>query len=467
MNNTTMIFGAPGCGKTTYLLNLLEELLKENDPDKISFVSFTRKGSYEGRDRAMEKFGLKEKDFPYFRTIHSIAFRDLGISMYDMISRRHYKEFSTAMGMNFVGYYTEDLVNNDDQYLFYCSLEKNNKEHARSIVDTLDYRKVKTVRTNYERFKKEMNIIDFDDLLMKFIDKNEPIPVDIAIIDEAQDLTSLQWKFCSVAFRNCKKIFIAGDDDQAIYQWSGADINKFLSMSEKSTNIILDKSYRLKENLLEYSKKVSQRISHRVSKDFEPVQKGGNIFFHNRLEDIEINSEESYYFLSRNNYFLPKYASHLKKKGLVFHNKAKYSVDLNKYEAIKKYENLRKHSPDKIRATLSVSMHLRKDLKVFTPWYYAFDMTLEESNYYRDLFRDKTNVEECNIHVNTIHGVKGGEADNVVLKLDVTKNVYNNFNRSKDSLDSELRCLYVGITRAKKNLHIIHSKSKFGFEEIL
>ena len=76
MNNAHIIFGAPGCGKTTYLMKILEKELKEHAPDKIAFVSFTKKGTYEGRSRALEKFDYKEGDLPYFRTLHSIAFRE-------------------------------------------------------------------------------------------------------------------------------------------------------------------------------------------------------------------------------------------------------------------------------------------------------------------------------------------------------------------------------------------------------
>ena len=57
MHNIDLIFGAPGTGKTTYLIDILEKELKENDPDRIAYVSFTRKGTYEGKNRAMEKDG--------------------------------------------------------------------------------------------------------------------------------------------------------------------------------------------------------------------------------------------------------------------------------------------------------------------------------------------------------------------------------------------------------------------------
>ena len=79
MNNVKVIYGPPGAGKTTRLMEILKEELKTNAPDKIAFVSFTKKGAYEGRDRAIAEFGYKKEDFPFFRTLHSIAFRALNV----------------------------------------------------------------------------------------------------------------------------------------------------------------------------------------------------------------------------------------------------------------------------------------------------------------------------------------------------------------------------------------------------
>lgn len=470
MNNIEMIFGAPGCGKTTYLINLLSELLKQYDPDEIAFVSFTRKGSYEGRDRAIELFKYREEDFTYFRTLHSIAFRELGLNKYDIISFRHYKDFSNAMGMHFVGYYTEDFANNDDKYLFYISLEKNNLERFENFYEELSYSKFKSIKENYKRYKEEANIYDFDDIIQIFIQRNKSLPIKVAIIDEAQDLTRLQWEFCKIAFKNCEKIFIAGDDDQAIYEWNGADVKHFLGLTKSNPIKILDKSYRLKRKILDYSNSISHQIKYRVEKVFEPSSNNGDIgglFYYNSLDEIPINNEQSYYFLSRNNYFLPIYKKFIMKKGLVFTYKNKFSIDPKIYGAIKRYERYRKvSSNNSIIKDHILKALLKKDVSNYKniPWYDAFELPVNEITYYRDLFKNKTNPEENNITISTIHGVKGGEADNVVLMLDVTRNVYGSI---KNNTDSELRCLYVALTRAKKNLHIVYSNSKFGYEELL
>jgi superfamily I DNA/RNA helicase len=464
-----MIFGAPGCGKTTYLIQLLDKVLRENEPDRVAFVSFTKKGSYEGRDRAMEVFDFREKDLPYFRTMHSIAFRELGMSKWNMVSRRHYKEFSSAMGMHFLGYYTEDLINNDDRYLLYVSLKKNNPRKAVEMTKTIDFFKATFVDTNYEKYKKEIGIKDFDDLMIDFIREDKPLPVDVAIVDEAQDLTPLQWKFCEVAFRDCKKVYAAGDDDQAIYEWSGADVGVFLNIKSQwaTSVVVLDKSYRLKENILEYAKNISGRITERVEKVFESVSGGGEIVFYNNVEEISVNSEESYYFLSRNRMYLGLHRKFLMNMGAMFTYKGESSVDLGRYQAIRKYEHLRRDRPGLECKDQDIIPYLKKDYQKGLPWYDTFEMTIEDSLYHRDLFKNKTDVTVNKITVSSIHGVKGGEADNVVLYLGVTRKVHENFTSSIEALNSELRCLYVGITRAKKKVHIVYPNNKYGYDELL
>jgi hypothetical protein len=153
-------------------------------------------------------------------------------------------------------------------------------------------------------------------------------------------------------------------------------------------------------------------------------------------------------------------------KHVVFSCKDKNSVDISKYRAIKLYEHLRKQDVKRADNNPSVFPYLRKDRKRGDVWFNVFQFnSVDECSYYRDIFKYKVDVLDNKIHINTIHGVKGGEADNVVFLLDVTKSIDKVF--FSNNIDIELRCLYVAMTRAKKNLHIIYSNSKFGYNNII
>jgi len=248
-NCTPKIFyGPPGTGKTTKLLSILEHELKTVLPAEIAYVSFTKEGTRQGVSRACEKFGYSKKDFPFFRTLHSIAFRALNMSMASVVSSEHYKMFSHAIGMHFTGYYTEEMHSPDDKYLFFVDLVRHNKETAANLLPQLDYDIVKYVDRSYKDFKRTFKLYDFTDMLSMFCNISEPLPLKVAFLDEAQDLSTLMWQVADTAFANCERIYIAGDDDQAIYQWSGADIEAFLTLNGDKT--VLNTSHRLPTKIL-------------------------------------------------------------------------------------------------------------------------------------------------------------------------------------------------------------------------
>ena len=461
----TIIFGAPGCGKTYYLLNLLEKLLKDYKPYEIAFVSFTRSGAYEGKNRVIERFGYTEEDLPYFRTLHSLAFASSSLSKVDVMQRKNYKEFSEAMDMKFTGYYTEDFNSNDDLYLFYYFLKKNNAKAAEDIADTLNLYTYERVARGYESYKQKKGLIDYTDMLTFFNDRNTALPVKVAIIDEAQDLTALQWKMCEIAFKKCEQVYIAGDDDQAIYEWNGADVQHFLQLS--GDRVILDRSYRMPSKILNFSKNITERIQHRVDKNFAPNAVGGDVWTYNDVSEVPIVKGETYYFLARNNYHLTQCRQMLRKKAYVYVDKSDLSVDARMIRAIKAYELKRRTGAFTSEVdALIVDQVMRKEMKhkFEEPWYNAITLEEDDEMYYRDLIQGKTDLTSKDIMVNTIHGVKGGEADNVVLLLDFTNRVNLNYIKHRDS---ELRCLYVACTRAKKRLHIVFSQSQYGFDSHL
>jgi DNA helicase-2/ATP-dependent DNA helicase PcrA len=94
-----------------------------------------------------------------------------------------------------------------------------------------------------ERYKEQNGLIDFPDMLEKFLDSGEAPKLRVMFVDEAQDLSLIQWRLVKKIEERSQDSYISGDDDQAIYKWNGAHVNTFINLEGKKT--VLDQSQRV------------------------------------------------------------------------------------------------------------------------------------------------------------------------------------------------------------------------------
>ena len=99
------IFGPPGTGKTTTLLNMVDKALEEGTPpDRIAFLAFTRKAANEAKERAAVRFNLDPKqDLIFFRTLHSLALTMSDIRPEQVMQEENYRELSRTIGVELGG----------------------------------------------------------------------------------------------------------------------------------------------------------------------------------------------------------------------------------------------------------------------------------------------------------------------------------------------------------------------------
>ena len=89
---------------------------------------------------------------------------------------------------------------------------------------------------------------------------------DMCFLDEAQDLSQLQWDIAHILDENSKRMYCAGDDDQAIYRWAGADVDHFINLPGGSET--LSQSYRVPQTVHSLADNVVRRITRRFPKKY-------------------------------------------------------------------------------------------------------------------------------------------------------------------------------------------------------
>ena len=305
------IYGPPGTGKTTFLLNIVEQELEKNlTPEDIAFVAYTKKAASEAINRAAYKFKLDQKDFKYFRTIHSLAFQCLGLSTNDVMKSKHYHEISGALKVDLAPKDTHDEDGNFVQQDPYLKIIDLSRITGVGLYDTFSkfghivggWRKLEQIAEYLKEFKKSRSLYDFTDMLLEFNLRPETWPeIEVLIVDEAQDLSLVQWNVITNLISKCKRAYIAGDDDQAIFKWAGADVNTFQSYPGDS--IILNKSYRIPQSHHFVASKIVRNIKDRVEKEWEAKDEEGKVVTVYSHEAIPYK-DKNWLVLARTKYIL-------------------------------------------------------------------------------------------------------------------------------------------------------------------
>lgn len=472
-----------------------EEINNGVHPSEIAFLAFTRAAANEAATRAATRFGLNpEEDLPWFRTIHSLVYRRLGITRDEIMGARDWEEFSQVIGESLgpPDANVEDLgiIHERHKGSTMLRIVDYSATTMQSLSDTyhdlrepVDYHELKRFDQAYTQYKVDSAKMDFTDMLLFFIREGEPIPVRVGIIDEAQDLTRSQWAAAEVALSGAERVYVGGDDDQAIYRWAGADIETFLSLSDHGTAEVLPISHRLPEIIHDLSQGITRRISSRYRKQFDHSSREGVLEYYWELDHIAdtiINSTGSWMLLARNRYATRKMEDFVQYLGLPYRTRTGSAISEEHVRLINLWNKVRhsfgdpeeSFSAQEFRDVCVASMAMIPTLRETEqypvsqvrswitervssqPWEQAFRwMHPVQRDYYSTLIRRKQSLTDTpRITIETIHGVKGAEADHVLLLPDMSSRTYQSYTKEPDH---EHRVFYVGATRARESLHLI------------
>ena len=435
----TIVLGPPGTGKTTTLLNKVDDYLKKTDPDKIGYFAFTQKAAHEARDRAMRDFNLGEDDLPYFRTLHSLAFRKLGLKKDQVMQPRHYKDLGNKLGFP-VTYadYQEDqggIFTSDSEYLRIIQLAQLRNITPEQQFDLAEHTQdlerdqLRIIANELIRYKKEYNLIDYNDMILDFTKSNLSPKFDVVFIDEAQDLSLMQWDMAKTIWNKTENAFIAGDDDQAIFRWAGADVDSFINL--KGTYLPLTQSYRIPTKVHNLAMNIINKITNRIPKTWQPKTNEGTLHRHFDVDSIDMTTGD-WLVLSRTRHMLNDIEESLYRQGLYYKNRYKRNDEQDLHEAATAWESVLKGHPLSYKQVEKISKYIsdkhwhKKKIKgmtkgafynidqlvndyglqIKTTWYEAFDNAGQTRvNYLRKMRKNGEKLnEKPRIEMSTIHG---------------------------------------------------------------
>lgn len=436
------IYGPPGTGKTRTLIEIAHDEVGVGN--RVTFVSYTRAAANEAASRIRANTELIRAS-----TIHSLAFSGLGLSRRSVVDADKIREFSRVSGIPFK--VAERGVEEDQEGDDYAAVYSYACNRLISVDEAYDHfgRPGTTGRFHmfvaaYEDFKREYGYMDFDDMLVQ-ASKRRFRQHQVVILDEAQDCSPLQWTVFRKITEGAQRVYIAGDDDQAIFEWSGADPHGMqeFTTEKKGTALVLDQSYRVPRSAHAAAHKYAiSNIERRVAKEFRARDAEGLVERYGDVGDIELGSiEGETLVLVRDQFRMAEVQRQL------HHERVPYTIMGRKNSP---YEN---KFAQAIRACLRPGgplldeKPLLEHLRIIGTDWKTGDIPMHLHDFYEsiDLFAP------IRLRLSTVHGAKGAEAANVVMDLSMSPRTLGNLDRDRDA---EARVLYVGLTRCKETLYL-------------
>ena len=239
----TAVIAGPGTGKTKTLVARIAYLVEKRNikPSEITAVTFTNQAALEMRQRLESRLGGKRKIAQMtIGTFHAICLKRLG--EVNLINQ------TEALTIAAEVLRTSGKEGNAKKLIQAVSCIKNGLSFEEAGLEESLY-------TAYCSRLKEMQTLDFDDLLTEALKQNQGDYKGFThlLVDEFQDINEAQYALIRNWSQNGKSLFVIGDPDQSIYGFRGTSGRCFERLFEDEPDtrkILLEENYRCTPEIL-------------------------------------------------------------------------------------------------------------------------------------------------------------------------------------------------------------------------
>ena len=179
-----------------------------------------------------------------------------------------------------------------NRYLVVKDVVADEYPHFLDFVD-----EIREIGTKYRKYKKDNNLMDYDDLLVwtrELLDKNPGILTKLSrkyryiMVDEYQDTNRIQAQIACFLASEYGNIMVVGDDCQSIYRFRGADwhnIMEFPRLFSDAKLIKLEENYRSTQPILDFTNKIIGQMQEKYEKKLYSQFKVGDKPVYSEVED--------------------------------------------------------------------------------------------------------------------------------------------------------------------------------------
>ena len=306
-----LVLAGPGSGKTLTIVNRIKYLIEEYKvrPEEILVVTFTRFAAAEMKSRLCALMG--RKDLPVTSgTFHGIYYGILKwayrMGQQNILSEEEkYQILRAAVSREKMEIFDEeDFI--QDLAAEIGRIKNNRIDPDEFVSEKCSADAFRNIYREYERQRKKLKKIDFDDMLVLCYELFASRPDVLAqwqkkfryiLIDEFQDINRIQYDVIRMLAKPEDNLFVVGDDDQAIYGFRGADSSLMFRFREDypgAEQILLGMNYRSTANIVRNSLKVIGHNEKRFEKDLRAERDNGACL---HVQEVRDPNEEAQYIL--------------------------------------------------------------------------------------------------------------------------------------------------------------------------